>query len=371
MKVAIFSPQKNAFSETFIKAHREFLSGEILYYYGNFIPYLLNNKKTSKGVNKILFRLLGRVLYKRPFYDIERALIKSLKDQKVDIILIEYGLTAAESIKVLKEAQIPFVVHFHGYDAFRYDVIEKYQKIYKEVFDSSSGIISVSSLMTKELIKLGCDKSKILYNPYGPNNIFLETRPLYESEQIITVGRFTEKKAPQLVIFSFYLIAEKFPNSRLVMVGDGPLFNICEELIHSLNLTERIILTGVRNPNEVKELMGKSSIYLQHSVRSMDGDCEGTPVAILEAMAAGLPVISTSHSGISDVVKDGETGFLVNEGAVNLMAKKLEQTLGNTELRKNMGTKGREIIKSKYLMKYHIRTLDEFFFKIVENNKMT
>lgn len=368
INVAIFSPQKEAFSETFIKAHRELIDANIFYYHGNFIPYLLDDKKLSTGVFKVFYKLYGLVLLQKQNYDIEFALIRSLKKHKINVILIEYGISAAESLDILIKANIPFVVHFHGYDAFRYDVLAKYTEKYREVFKKACKIVSVSSLMSEQLRTLGCPEQKLLYNPYGPNNNFLEVSPNYDSHQVISVGRFTEKKAPQLTILCFYLISEKFSKSKLVMVGDGPLLSNCQELVHALGISEKVEFKGIKSADEVKELMMQSSIYLQHSVRPLSGDCEGTPVSILEAMAAGLPVISTRHSGIADVVQPGITGFIVNEGDVIEMAECLETAINDLSLRIRLGEQGRRLIKERFLMKYHIEKFDDLFKRVAEHD---
>src|SRR5690606_28051670 len=123
--------------------------------------------------------------------------------------------------------------------------------------------------------------------------------------------------------------------------GEGPLFNTCYNLIRYFQLEKNITLLGNLSPVEIIDLFNKSAIFVQHSIKALGGDSEGTPVVILEASMAGLPIVSTIHSGIPDVVVDGETGFLVNENDCDSFADKIILLLEDKKLAMNMGLKGR------------------------------
>jgi len=105
------------------------------------------------------------------------------------------------------------------------------------------------------------------------------------------------------------------------MIGDGPLWDDCRELAKTLGVADSVEFVGSQPHSALQSEMRQARCFVQHSVEAPSGDCEGTPVGILEACASGLPVISTRHAGISDVVVEGETGFLVDEGDVQGMAK--------------------------------------------------
>src|SRR5690242_8096633 len=143
--LAIFSPGQNTYSETFIQAHKT-LPFNIKYYYGNTLPYLLEG---SNILELSYFEKIKKKLLKG-FTSSQKILMFSLRKEKVDFILAEYGTTAADSLPVIKHLKIPLLVHFHGYDASQKDIIEQYGKKYKEVFDYARKVIVVSNKMYQD-----------------------------------------------------------------------------------------------------------------------------------------------------------------------------------------------------------------------------
>ena len=167
------------------------------------------------------------------------------------------------------------------------------------------------------------------------------------------------KRAPYYLILSFLRVLEEFPQARLVLAGDGSLWSTCKNLISYYGLEENVELPGVIAPVEFRSFLKESLALVQHSVTAESGDTEGTPVAILEACAAGLPVISTKHAGIPDVIQEGENGFLTYEHDVEGMAESMIKLLRTPSLAKEMGMKGRILIKEKYSLQKHIDKLNE------------
>ena len=143
----------------------------------------------------------------------------------------------------------------------------------------------------------------------------------------MAAGRFVDKKAPHLTLLAFRKVLEHFPDAELVIVGDGPLLPVCRDLVRYYRMDANVTLPGVVTPGEVCEQFSHCAAFVQHSVTGRNGDMEGTPVAVLEAAAAGLPVIATRHAGIPDVVCHGQTGLLVDEHDVDGMATAMQKDL--------------------------------------------
>jgi colanic acid/amylovoran biosynthesis glycosyltransferase len=351
--LAIFSPNFYTYSETFIQAHKK-LPFDIKFYYGGWFPDKL------EGVENI-YRHGYKHKFRRLFYNDlsfkEYSLLQSLKSEGIDYVLVEYGPTACELLTVLKKSALPTVVHFFGFDAAYKKTIDEYGEKYKDVFQLAKKIIVVSKRMKKDLIGLGCPEEKLIVSVCGPNKIFFDNTPSYSGKQFISVGRFTDKKAPYITIVAFQKVLEKHPDATLVMCGDGELWNSCKNLVKVLNISDRIIFEGVVTPEREKELMEKSIAFLQHSITADNGDSEGTPVAILEAQAAALPVISTYHAGIPDVVIDGETGFLVEEKDAASMASNMIRILNEQGLAKKLGVAARKRIHANFTLEAHLNTL--------------
>jgi colanic acid/amylovoran biosynthesis glycosyltransferase len=143
-------------------------------------------------------------------------------------------------------------------------------------------------------------------------------------------------------------VLERVPDAKLVMVGDGPLRPAVERLIAALRVQDRVHLLGAQDHAHVAELMRRAAVFTQHSVIAANGDREGTPVVVLEAGAAGVPVVATRHEGIAEAVIDGETGLLVEEGDVDGMASAVADLLSDQERARRLGQAARSRIEEKY-----------------------
>lgn len=363
INLAILAPSKDAYSETFIQAHKTLIDANIKYFYNGLIPQSLEGEGTinpilKKGINKLAAHLKKDSLWAE-----KKALKDALKKENIEVVLAEYGNLAAEALPVCKELKLPLIVHFHGFDATVYDVLKKYNN-YQELFEYASKIIAVSKAMEKHLTNLGCSKEKLILNTYGPNNDFLNISPSLEKEQFIAVGRFTDKKAPYYTILSFEKVIKKFPNAKLIMAGEGQLLNTCKNLVKYYQLEKNIEFPGIITPEEYRAYLKSSRAFVQHSITAANGDMEGTPVAVLEANAAGIPVISTNHAGIPEVVIHNKTGLLVDEHDVDGMAENMLMLLEDKNKAITMGMAGKERIKTYFTMDKHIEKLNELIYSV-------
>lgn len=357
--LAIFSPGKNAYSETFIQAHKK-LPFNIKYYFGDTVPYSL------EGSDILQFSLVEKVKKKlqNGFTPSEKLLLFSLRKEKVDCVLAEYATTAADSMKVVKYLNLPLIVHFHGYDASQKDVIEQYGEKYKEVFDYASKVIVVSKKMYEDVLHLGCPPEKLSINCYGPDDSFFKIKPEFNNQNFVSIGRFVQKKAPDLTIMAFKKVVDGFPDAKLIMAGDGVLLEACKNLTESLGLQNNISFPGALNREQVQELFRYTLAFVQHSVVAKNGDSEGTPVAIIEAQAAGLPVISTYHAGIPDVVLNEETGLLVEENDVDGMANNMIRILEEENLAEQLGNAAKKRVMENFTLEKHLSILEKEIDKI-------
>lgn len=366
-KIAIVSPSQNAYSETFIQEQKNGLKGDIYYYYDGSLPTMLENQGSLLSNKKIISYKIQRKFKLTSFNLNELAFIDSLRKNKIEIVLAQYGTTANAILRVCKYLNIPLITHFHGYDASMDSVIKKCNN-YKEVFDYSTYVISVSNVMNTKLLDLGCDPQKLIKNTYGPSSVFLDICPKFSEDYFIGLGRFVNKKAPYHLILAFKKVHDKFPNAKMIIGGTGELFETCVNLVRSMKLEDAVLLPGIINREQFVAYLSKGLAFVQHSVTAMSGDQEGTPVAILEASAAGLPIISTKHAGISDVVIEGQTGFLVPEHDVEGMAEKMIWIFENQDKAKELGIKAKEQIKLNFTLKRHLEVLDSLIEKAIKKN---
>jgi glycosyltransferase involved in cell wall biosynthesis len=210
---------------------------------------------------------------------------------------------------------------------------------------------------------LGCPKEKLVYNVYGPKNGFLDIKPKFTKLQFISIGRFVDKKAPYYTILAFKKVQEEFPEAKLIMAGNGSLLNMCKNLVRYYKLEDSVEFTGIITPKMFMVYLKESLAFVQHSITAENGDAEGTPVAILEASAAGIAVVSTIHAGIPDVIEDGRTGLLVQEHDVMGMARNMIRLIEEPNLAQELGSKGKENIKNNFTLQRHIDVLDSLIEK--------
>jgi colanic acid/amylovoran biosynthesis glycosyltransferase len=292
-----------------------------------------------------------------PTLDDTEIVSRFLLERKIDLVLAEYGTTAATITHACKHSGIPLVSHFHGFDAFRHDVIKAYADAYREMFAYASSVVVVSTDMRRQLIELGCPASKLVVTPCGPEAAFMDINPARNSNRVLSVGRLVEKKGPHLLIRAFQKALTSHPDLHLTLVGDGPMRSTCEMLIESLALGGSVHMTGSATSEQIRGHMNEAFLFAQHSLVASDGDSEGTPVAIMEASAAALPVVATRHAGIPDVIVEGETGILVDEHDVDAMGKAIGALANDRDRATAMGMRGRERIKKNFTLESHIASL--------------
>lgn len=367
-KIAMVSPSNIAYSETFIQAQKNGLQGEIFFYYGGSLPSHLENhgKLITRSIS--ITSKIKRKLRISKFNAEETAFINSLQQHKIQVVLAQYGTTAHRILKICKFLNIPMITHFHGYDASMDTVIQKCEN-YQQVFIYSSFIVAVSVSMQQKLIALGCPKEKVVYNPYGPDALFLGINPQFTEGSFIALGRFVEKKAPYYTILAFSHVLKQHPKAKLIIGGKGELYEVCTNLVKYLKLEGSVLLPGILSREQYAMYLSTALAFVQHSVTAISGDQEGTPVAVLEASAAGLPVIATLHAGIPDVILDDETGFLVAEHDVEGMAKKMMLLLEDKELAMQLGRNGKERIKNNFTMERHLKVIDELINVVICKNE--
>lgn len=354
LNIALFSPNKNPYSETFIQAHKNFLKGNVYYYYGIGENITLEHyPPLVKQFKRYVLKAIKTFLKKDNSFLLEKILTKSLKKNDIDVVLVEYGIHAHHILPAIEKTKIPLVVHFHGFDATVREVLKEHNN-YRGVFRYASKVIAVSRAMVNQLLNIGCPRDKVFYNANAAQSEFYDIQPSFKNEQFVFVGRFTNKKAPYYAILSFKNVLKKYPKAKLFMCGDGPLLEMCENLVRHYKLENNVIFLGVISSNELRKLFSESLGYLQHSITASNGDMEGMPISVLEASAAGLPVVSTYHAGISDVIEHGVTGLLSEEHDVFEMGQNLIKLLENVEYAEELGQAGKKRIKSHFSLERHI-----------------
>jgi glycosyltransferase involved in cell wall biosynthesis len=294
------------------------------------------------------------------------VLKRFLHSRKVNAVLAEYGPTGVAVMEACRKAQVPLIVHFHGFDAHHKPILDSYINHYQRMFVYASAMVVVSRNMEQQLLQLGAPREKVHYNVCGVDiDQFTDTCPDKNPPVFIAVGRFVDKKAPHLTLLAFRKVLDRCSPARLIMIANGPLLEPCRHIAYALRIAYAVEFLGPKNHNEVAKAMQGARSFIQHSVTTSYGDSEGTPVGILEAGASGIPVVSTRHAGIADVVIENETGFLVDEFDVDGMVEHMIQLAEKPELALQMGQRARKHIEDNFSMQKSINTLWNIILKCI------
>ncbi len=368
MRLCILQPNHNVYSETFIARQIGLLKPVKVLHEGWYpsVDGETGRSFLSFPFQFLFFRGTFRNLLPRLYHAFYgRQFKKYLLKNRIDLVLANYGPMGVSVHDACRAAGIPLVVHFHGFDAYHSPTLEKFRAAYTEMFAYASALIVVSGDMREALLKLGAPEDKVVYNPYAVDTeVFHAANPAQAGPVFIFAGRFTPKKEPSLLIRAFQKVVEEVPEARLVLIGDGSLLAPARALALELGVADRVEFTGSKTHTEVAAALGEARAFVQHSLTARDGDKEGTPNTILEASSRALPVVSTVHAGIKEAVVHGKTGFLVEEGDWQGMARQMVRLARDPELAQQMGEAGRQHILRHYNAKRQQNTFYQIFDSI-------
>ncbi len=290
--------------------------------------------------------------------DIETALRQTFEAIRPDVILANYGHGGVRVTPAARALGIPLMVSFHGADASRLARKPEWQARYRDMFSTCALATGPSAYVVDRLIRLGCppDRARVLHYGIRTDRPAAGTRPAEAGTggprpvRFLSVGRLTAKKHPVGLLEAFAVCRDILGpgQARLTMIGDGPLTDEVAAAAARLNLGEDLDLAGRRPHEDVLDAYARADIYVQHSVTAPDGDEEGLPVSITEALAAGVPVIATRHSGIPEVVREDVTGFLVDEHDVQAMGRRMADLAGRPGDWPRLGAAGRQLLQEEF-----------------------
>ncbi len=263
-----------------------------------------------------------------------------------DVILCHFGQNGvvANKLREIGVLEGKVTTIFHGFDISAKSALAKHQLDYKALFAQTELMLPISDKWKNKLITLGCKQEKITVHRMGidlglfefayqpklkpkpeasltqPQLLDLEAQPFNNKcLTLFTVARFSEKKGLEYAIRALTHLPEEV-NCHYFIGGFGELEQSLKQLVIELNLTNKVTFLGPLTSIEVKNHMQTADVFIQPSITADNGDMEGVPVAIMEAMAVGVPVISTFHSGIPELITHNEHGLLAKERDTRALA---------------------------------------------------
>jgi colanic acid/amylovoran biosynthesis glycosyltransferase len=251
---------------------------------------------------------------------------------------------------------VPLVVSFYGYDCSSYPALHG-PDVYRRMFRGAATVTALSDHMKRRLIALGADASRVRIQPLPVDTREFRFRERGLSDhgpvRLLSVARFTEKKGLEYALRAVAQVIETrdlhgLPQLEYELIGEGPLRGELERVASSLGIGASVRFRGALAGPAVASAMDTADIFILPSVIASDGDEEGTPTVLLEAAACGLPVLSTLHGGIPEIVEHGATGLLAPERDVDTLAAGLRTLLADTALRRRMGAAARRWAEARF-----------------------
>ncbi|HSK39935.1 MAG TPA: glycosyltransferase [Arenibaculum sp.] len=295
-------------------------------------------------------------------YRIRRALAAARERRlcmENDVVVCNFGwagATVAQSVGG-RPRRACIVTIFHGDDMSR-ALTQARPDIYAELFREGDLLVPVSEFWRRRLVDMGAPEAKLVVHHMG---VELEKYPFTPPStlggpdagrpfELVTVGRLVEKKGTEFTLRALAHLRETAPEARfrLRVVGDGPLRPRLEALCGELGLRDHVEFLGALAHACVAQVLARADAFVLPSVVASDGDMEGIPVSLMEAMASGLPVVSTRHSGIPELVEHGVSGLLAAERDVEGLARQLGRIMSDAEARAAFARAARRTIEQHF-----------------------
>jgi len=287
-----------------------------------------------------------------------------------DLIHAHFGPAGALIAPVCEQLSIPLVVTFHGYDVSRLPRLDAWQRLYRMLFDKASCLVGVSSHVAEKLSHIaGTDLEKITVIHNGVDFQKFAGHELAAASvnpvRCLFVGRLVEKKDPLGLLEAFRKSLKRVCRKELhlTIVGKGPLRGKVNTKIRDLGIEQHVKVIEEASHRKVADMMSKSDIYVQCCRTASDGDQEGLGMTLLEASAAGLPIVSTSHSGIQDAVRHEDTALLAPEGNHDITARFIVRLAENPGVRLELGRNGRNFVQENFSLGAHASQLIKLYRK--------
>ncbi|AJE45416.1 glycosyltransferase [Celeribacter indicus] len=358
MKICIATGGYHKPGETFVNRHiSELFGGNTCVICNKFSgtnPYdkSVAVRRNDSGVRSALSlgALRDKLRYKTlraPRGEAKQRLIRFLAEEKPDAILAEFGPEAVALSPLAHELGLPIFSYFRGYDASKDLRKASNVRAYRRWIPELAGVFAVSQFLLDNLARHGISNPRSLVIPSGVNTALFrpaEKRP----SSFLFVGRLIEKKSPDHMIRAFCDTAERVPEAHLTVIGEGPLSETCARIAQERGMAGRITLTGPLPHEEVRAHMARTAVLIQHSVTAANGNTEGLPTSIQEALAAGMAVVSTRHAGIPEAVIEGQNGLLVEERDFAGFGAAITALAEDPERVARFGARGRALAEERF-----------------------
>ncbi len=322
-----------------------------------------------------LRRIVFRQLLKQPILlsrGETRRLRARLDEYKSTLLHIVFGNTAIQLLPLLREAsrRWPAVVSFHGADVLVELDRPAYRQALLEMLGRVDLVLARSQSLIEALVRLGCPPEKIRLNRTG---IPLDQFPFKERAwstdgqwRLFQACRLIDKKGLPTSLRAFAAFAKAYPQARLTIAGEGPRREELGRLAAELGVAGQVDFVGFLSQDALRARLYESHFFLHPSEQGSDGNQEGVPNAVLEAMATGLPVFATTHGGIPEAVGHGVNGILVPEGDHGALGRALLDLASDPVRLTAMAAAASKTVAEEFDLATQVRKLEGYYQEAIE-----
>ncbi len=325
-----------------------------------------------KSPTHFLRRIWHRQLRATP-WQLSRSEVATLQrvltQTRARLLHIYFGHIAVHLLPLIRSWEKPSLVSFHGADVLVDLEKPAYRAATQEMLAAVHLVLVRSDSLAAALTDLGCAPEKIRLQRTGIPlaEIPFQARawPLDGRWRLLQAGRLIAKKGIETSLRVFAQFAARHPESTFTIAGDGPLRESLEQLAHTLGLTSRVSFTGFLSQAQLREHFAQSHLFLHPSETGPDGNQEGVPNAMLEAMASGLPVFATHHGGIPEAIENGVSGILVAERDADALALALLLAADQPAQLSTLAERGAAAVAEKFEQQAATRRLEDIYLEAI------
>jgi colanic acid/amylovoran biosynthesis glycosyltransferase len=294
-----------------------------------------------------------------------------VKKHKVSLLHAHHGQLGVLLLPFKERTKLPLVTSIRGRDATLGGQPVGYLENMRMLFDKGEQFFPVCHYLADRIISWGCppEKVKVLYGGVDLSKYDYRAPALNGTQDILSVGRLVEKKGHHVLMRAFKKIKDKFPKATLTIIGGGELKGYLESLAAQLDLGASFSLLDHLHKDEVRKRMAKADLFCAASLEASNGDLEGIPNTLKEAMALGVPVVSTNHAGIPELITHQQEGFLVEENNVDELAEALEFMLSHRSLWEDFTIAGRQKVEQLFDERKQLQLQAQYYDELLGGRK--
>jgi colanic acid/amylovoran biosynthesis glycosyltransferase len=285
------------------------------------------------------------------------------KGSRPDLIHAHFASGGRSALPLARALRVPLLVTLYGADV---TVRGSKAGIYTQLGEQASLFLCVSKFIRDRALEAGFPAEKLLVHYLGiDRDLFSSASSPQVPQGVLFVGRLVEKKGCEYLLRAMQLVQQADPQCELTVIGDGPLRASLEALAQALKI--RCHFRGMQPSTVIRAALQQAYIFCAPSVTAANGDSEGLGVVFAEAQAMGVPIVSTRHGGIPEIVLDQVTGLLAPERDPQALAEALGLLLANRDLWHRLHQSGPERVERHFNLTTQTMLLEAIYNQTIAN----